>query len=99
MKLPTIDSLPIRNKTNQQRSGERKGSRSLVLLAAKYPALLAKSVRFGKSYPLRVLRRIALPLLTSQLGCVKWLFKNLVFSLTYECFTAYLLRALRRLST
>ena len=44
-------------KTNQQRSGERKCSRSLAaaLLAFGFPALLVKSGRFGKSrslYPL-----------------------------------------------
>ena len=38
-------------KTNQQRSGERKCSRSLAaaLLAFGFPALLVKSGRFGKS--------------------------------------------------
>jgi len=35
--------------TNQQRSGERKGSRSLGLSSAGFSALLAKIGRFGKS--------------------------------------------------
>jgi len=46
MKLPTIDSLPLcpvfkgAKKTNQQRSGERKGSLSLGPPSVDYPLQL-----------------------------------------------------------
>jgi len=61
-------------KTNQQRSGERKGSRSLAVLLLiplkrDFLALLAKSGRFGKSI---LSAESFYPLLAVLLSFVKW---------------------------
>ena len=68
-------------KTNQQRSGERKGSRSLGQPMADYPALLESA----GSLKTRFAQTVQTPYSADSvlLGCVKWHKKHYVVIIKY----------------